>query len=83
MRRMLSVLTAAVVLGLGLAATGSASAPPAVPGEASCFGHVHADIAQDWKAFPNEPSGFAPLVRFFGHSPQEANANIRAEDCAA
>jgi hypothetical protein len=82
MRRMLSVLAAMVVLGLGLAATGSANAPPGVPGEPGCFGHVHGDIAQDWKAFPDEPHGFSPLVRFFGHTTQEANANIRAEDCA-
>ena len=81
MRR--AIATAAVLGALiigGAAGTALADAPPGVSGEQSCFGHTHADYAQDWKAFPNEPSGFGRLTRFYGGSPEEGNAVI-SEEC--
>jgi hypothetical protein len=73
-----ALLGATAFAGAGAA---SADAPPGVAGEPSCFGHTHAAFAQDWKTHPGEPQGFGRLTRFFGGSPQEGNAEIRADDC--
>ena len=80
MRRLIA--TAAVfgaIIG-GAAGNALADAPLGVPGEQSCFGHTHANYAQDWKTVPGEPSGFGRLTRFYGGSPQEGNAVI-SEEC--
>lgn len=76
-----AVAVAAVTVALSSVGAASADAPAAVPGEPSCYGHEHAQIAQDWKLFPSEPSGFGRLTRFYGGSPQEGNAEVRG-DCA-
>jgi hypothetical protein len=80
----LAGLAAAAALTIAAATSASAAAPPGVPGEPSCFGHTHADIAQDSRSsgIPSEPNGFGPTVEFFGFTTQSANADISAE-CAA
>jgi hypothetical protein len=81
LRTFSAVAVAVVTVALSAVGAAFADAPPAVPGELSCYGHEHAQIAQDWKNFPFEPSGFGRLTRFYGGSPQEGNAGVR-EDCA-
>jgi hypothetical protein len=76
-----AVAFAAVTVALSAVGAASADAPSAVPGQPSCYGHEHAQIAQDWKNIPGEPSGFGRLTRFYGGSPQEGNAEVRG-DCA-
>jgi hypothetical protein len=82
--KLLLVASAAAAFLSATAAPVSAGPPAAGPGEPGCLGKDTAGFAQDWKAFPFEPPGVAPLLRFYGgSSPSEWLQGERQEDCTA
>jgi hypothetical protein len=83
LKHLLAALAAAM-LAVVVTAAASAAPPSPTPGQPSCLGLDTASFAQDWKTFGFEPSGVAPLVKFYGGTnPTQWLQSERYADCAA